>query len=42
MGHLDEAVMHRVDTAIAVSFGLGTQTGAAVASKEHDQNQTIG
>ncbi len=42
MGHLDEAAMHRVDTAIAVSFGLGSQTGAAVASRERDQNQTIG
>ena len=42
MGHLDEGLMDQVNTAIAVSFGLGTQTGAAVASKEHDQNQTIG
>ncbi len=42
MGHLDESVMQRVDNAIAVSFGLGTQSGAAVASREHDGNQTIG
>ena len=34
MGHLDEALMLRVDNAIAVSFGLGTQNGAAVASNE--------
>ncbi len=42
MGHLDEAAMLRVDNAIAVSFGLGTQDGAAVASKEHDHHETIG
>ena len=42
MGHLDESIMQRVDNAIAVSFGLGTHEGAFVASKEHDQNQTLG
>ena len=42
IGHLDEAAMLRVDNAIAVSFGLGTQDGAAVASKEHDHRETIG
>ena len=35
MGHLDEDVMRRVDTAIAVSFGLGGSQGAAVASQDH-------
>ena len=34
MGHLDEAVMQRVDNAIAISFGLGSQNGAAVASAD--------
>ena len=37
MGHLDSAVMTRINTAIAVSFGLGAlpdgYEGAAVASK---------
>ncbi len=42
IGHLDEAAMLRVDNAIAVSFGLGTQDGAAVASKEHEHRETIG
>ena len=32
MGHLDDDAMQRVDNAIAISFGLGTQSGAAVAS----------
>lgn len=34
MGHLDEQAMLRVDNAIAISFGLGTANGAAVASTE--------
>lgn len=42
MGHLDEAVMQRVDNAIAVSFGLGTQDGAAVASKDPNHRETLG
>lgn len=42
MGHLDESVMQRVDNAIAVSFGLPSQDGAAVASKGQDKNQTLG
>ena len=42
MGHLDEAVMHRVDDAIAVSFGLGAQGGAAVASRDREQGETFG
>ncbi len=42
IGHLDETAMLRVDNAIAVSFGLGTQDGAAVASKEHEHRETIG
>ena len=42
MGHLDESVMQRVDSAIAVSFGLGTQDGAAVASKDRDHRETLG
>lgn len=42
MGHLDESVMQRVDNAIAVSFGLGTQDGAAVASKNHEHRETLG
>ena len=42
MGHLDEAVMSRVNTAIAVSFGLGGEptprvvdSGQAVAINEN-------
>ena len=34
MGHLDDAAMQRVDNAIAISFGLGSQSGAAVATTE--------
>ena len=39
MGHLDESLMREVNTAIAVSFGLGetlgvTQTGAAHATAD--------
>ncbi len=35
MGHLDDDAMLRVDNAIAISFGLGSQqNGAAVASSE--------
>ena len=35
MGHLDDDAMQRVDNAIAISFGLGSQTGGtAVASAE--------
>ncbi len=38
MGHLDSAVMSRINTAIAVSFGLGSMPedyeGAAVATHE--------
>ena len=30
MGHLDEAIMDRVNTAIAVSFGLGTRPGQSL------------
>ena len=42
MGHLDESAMLRVDNAIAISFGLGTQDGAAVASKDPSEGQPIG
>ena len=28
MGHLDDDMMNAVNSAIAVSFGLGTETGA--------------
>ena len=42
MGHLDDSVMHRVDNAIAVSFGLSPQEGAAVAAKDDGHNQTLG
>lgn len=35
MGHLDPSVMQRVDAAIAVSFGLGGEQGAAVAVQDH-------
>ena len=42
MGHLDEGVMQRVDNALAVSFGLGTQEGTAVAAKDHDHRETLG
>ena len=34
MGHLDESVMQKVDSAIAISFGLGSQNGAAVAATD--------
>ena len=42
MGHLDETVMHQVDNAIAVSFGLGTQDGAAVAARTDEHRETLG
>ena len=42
MGHLDESAMLRVDNAIAISFGLGTGNGAAVASKDPSEGQPIG
>jgi mRNA interferase MazF len=42
MGHLDEAVMQRVDNAIAVSFGLGARDSAAVAAQNPDTPQTLG
>ena len=42
MGHLDESAMLRVDNAIAISFGLGTGNGAAVASKDPSDGQPIG
>ena len=41
MGHLDEGVMQRVDNAIAISFGLGTQNGAAVAATD-DHPEILG
>ena len=34
MGHLDDAAMQRVDSAIIISVGLGSQNGAAVATTE--------
>ena len=34
MGHLDDDAMQRVDHAIAVSFGLGSSGGAAVAATD--------
>ncbi len=40
MGHLDEGVMNEVNTAIAVSFGLGD--GAAVAARPiHDTTEGV-
>ena len=41
MGHLDDAAMQRVDNAIAISFGLGTQNGAAVAATD-DHPEILG
>ena len=34
MGHLDNTVMSKVNSAIAVSFGLGAEIGAAAGSQE--------
>lgn len=34
MGHLDNTVMSRVNSAIAVSFGLGAEIGTAAGSQE--------
>lgn len=42
MGHLDETVMQRVDNAIAISFGLGTQTGGAAVASSTDQPEVLG
>ena len=42
MGHLDDAAMQRVDSAIAISFGLGGQSGAAVASADGQNGETLG
>ena len=42
MGHLDEAVMQRVDNAIAISFGLGTQTGGAAVASSADNPEVLG
>ena len=33
MGHLDESMMDRINTAIAVSFGLGDTTAARTAAR---------
>ncbi len=41
MGHLDDDAMQRVDNAIAISFGLGSQNGAAVASTD-GKNEILG
>lgn len=41
MGHLDDDAMQRVDNAIAISFGLGSVSGAAVASAE-GQGEVLG
>ena len=41
IGHLDEGVMQRVDSAIAISFGLGS-SGAAVASAEGHSQDILG
>ena len=42
MGHLDEAVMQRVDSAIAISFGLGGTGSTAVASTEGQHPEILG
>ena len=39
MGHLDSAVMSRVNSAIAVSFGLGGEIGVTGGSQETDMPQ---
>ena len=41
MGHLDDDAMQRVDNAIAISFGLGSQSGAAVAATD-DHSEILG
>ena len=42
MGHLDDGMMAQVNTAIAVSFGLGDQTPAMSASAVTDGVSAIG
>ena len=42
IGHLDEGVMQRVDSAIAISFGLGGSSGAAVAATEGHSQDILG
>ena len=47
MGHLDDAMMHHVNTAIAISFGLGTpeedaQARAFMGSLPHPQTESTG
>ena len=42
MGHLDDDAMLRVDNAIAISFGLGTQPGGAVVATNADHPEVLG
>ena len=42
MGHLDESVMLRVDNAIAISFGLGSQQGGAAVASSEGHGEVLG
>jgi mRNA interferase MazF len=42
MGHLDDAAMLRVDNAIAISFGLGSQQGGAAVASSEGHGEVLG
>ncbi len=41
MGHIDDVLMQKVNQAITVSFGLGTQTPSAVAAVTEEEPPTV-
>ena len=42
MGHLDDDAMLRVDNAIAISFGLGSQQGGAAVASSEGHGEVLG
>ena len=42
MGHLDDDAMQRVDNAIAISFGLGSQQGSAAVASSEGHGEVLG
>ncbi len=42
MGHLDDDAMQRVDNAIAISFGLGSQQGGAAVASSEGHGEVLG
>jgi mRNA interferase MazF len=42
MGHLDDDAMLRVDNAIAISFGLGSQQGCAAVASSEGHGEVLG